>query len=122
MLLKQPETQLREELLRRACYGSISPYEVVVGQRKVVGLDMIRRKVGSVLQAGVLLQWETATLAKLLGRTLEEQALLEEGLLERAIGLDRLGDYTLGAGEVMAGFAVGVVMMAKVRVGARFSV
>jgi len=118
VLLKQPETQVREELLRRACFGSISPYEVVVGQRKVVGLDMIRRKVGSVLQAGVLLQWETATLAKLLGRTLEEQALLEEGLLERAIGLDRLADYTLDAAEVIAAFEQVVLSMDKVSEGA----
>jgi lipoate---protein ligase len=104
MLLKQPETQVREELLRRACYGSISPYEVVVGQRKVVGLDMIRRRAGSVLQAGVLLQWEPGMLAKLLGRTLEEQALLEEELLERAVGLNMLADHTINATEVIAAF------------------
>lgn len=114
MLLKQPETQVREELLRRACFGSISPYEVVVGQRKVVGLDMIRRKVGSVLQAGVLLQWETGTLAKLLGRTLEEQALLKEGLLERAVGLDRLADQPLNATEVIEAFEEVVFSMDKV--------
>ena len=118
VLLKQPETQVREELLRRACFGSISPYEVVVGQRKVVGLDMIRRKVGSVLQAGVLLQWETATLAKLLGRSLDEQAWLEEGLQERAIGLDRLADYTLDAAEVIAAFEQVVLSMDKVSEGA----
>jgi lipoate---protein ligase len=104
MFLKQPGTQVREGLLRRSCYGSISPYEVVVGQRKVVGLDMIRRRVGSVLQAGVLLQWETGMLAKLLGRTLEEQTLLEEGLLERAVGLNRLADHTINATEVIAAF------------------
>src|SRR5436309_4246564 len=100
-LLKQAETQAREAILRRACYGSLSPYEVVVGQRKVVGLDMIRRKVGSVLQAGVLLHWETGTLAKLLGRAREEQALLEEGLLERAVGLDRLAGHTINATDVI---------------------
>ena len=114
VLLKQPETQVREELLRRACFGSISPYEVVVGQRKVVGLDMIRRKVGSVLQAGVLLQWETATLAKLLGRSLDEQAWLEEGLQERAIGLSRLVDHTLNVTEVIAAFEQVVLSMDKV--------
>jgi len=114
MLLKQPETQVREELLRRACYGSISPYEVVVGQRKVVGLDMIRRKVGSVLQAGVLLHWETGTLAKLLGRAREEQALLEEGLLERAVGLDRLAGHTINATDVITTFEEVVFSMDKV--------
>ena len=47
ILLRQPETREREAILRRACYGSLSPYEVVAGQRKVVGLDMIRRRNGS---------------------------------------------------------------------------
>src|SRR5438270_9443460 len=100
MLLKQPETQVREELLRRACFGSISPYEVVVGQRKVVGLDMIRRKTGSLLQAGILLHWETDELAQLLGHTLEEQALLREGLRERAVGIDTLAGRVVPAEEL----------------------
>src|SRR5437763_4990571 len=78
-LLKQPETRTREALLHRACYGTLSSYEVVTGQRKVVGLDMIRRRVGSLLQAGVLLQWDTEMLAQLLGHTQEEQAVLREG-------------------------------------------
>lgn len=103
-LLKQPETARREALLRRACYGSLSPYEVVAGQRKVVGLDMIRRRNGSLLQAGVLLHWETETLAQLLGHNAEEQAILREGLLERAVGLDTLAGRALSAAEVIAAF------------------
>src|SRR5205823_12056293 len=35
--LKQPETRVYELLMNRACYGTLSSYEVVVGQRKVVG-------------------------------------------------------------------------------------
>ncbi|HEX4713784.1 MAG TPA: hypothetical protein VH164_02540, partial [Ktedonobacteraceae bacterium] len=42
-LAKQEAMREREAVLRRACYASNSSYEVVVGQRKVVGLDMIRR-------------------------------------------------------------------------------
>jgi len=87
ILLKQSETNQREALLRRACYGSLSPYEVVVGQRKLVGLDMIRRRVGTLLQAGILLHWETETLAQLLGHSPKEQDILRTGLLERAIGI-----------------------------------
>ncbi|MDQ6660297.1 MAG: hypothetical protein M3Z24_04950, partial [Chloroflexota bacterium] len=41
-LLKEPETHERESILHRACYGTLSPYEVASGQQKVVGLDMIR--------------------------------------------------------------------------------
>jgi lipoate-protein ligase A len=103
-LLKQEETRERESVLRRACYGSLSPYEVVVGQKKVVGFDMIRRRAGSLLQAGVLLHWESETLAQLLGKTIEEQALLEADLLERATGLDRLTGRTISAAEVIAAF------------------
>jgi lipoate-protein ligase A len=104
LLLKQAETQERETILRRACYGSISSFEVVVDHRKVVGLDMLRRRVGSVLQAGVLLQWETETLAQLLGHTSEEQAVLRAGLDERAVGLDTLAGRKVTAKEVIAAF------------------
>jgi lipoate-protein ligase A len=103
-LLKREETREREAILRRACFGSLSPYEVVVGQRKVVGFDMIRRQVGSLLQAGVLLHWEAEPLAQLLGHTPEEQAILREGLLERAVGLDTLTGWVVTAEEVMEVF------------------
>jgi lipoate---protein ligase len=104
LLLKRAETQQREAILRRACYGALSTYEVVAGQRKVVGLDMLRRRAGSVLQAGVLLQWETEALAQLLGHTPEEQALLREGLHERAVGLDTLAGRLVDAQEVITAF------------------
>jgi lipoate-protein ligase A len=103
-LCKQPETRTYETLMNRACYGSISPYEVVAGQRKVVGLDMIRRRTGTLLQAGVLLQWDTTTLARLLGHNAEEQALLHEGLQERAVGLDTLAGRTIGIEETLRAF------------------
>jgi len=103
-LLKQPETREYEALLRRACYGSLSPYEVVIGQRKVVGLDMIRRRVGSLLQAGVLLQWQPETLVCLLGHTQQEQVQLYEGLSKRATGLDIIAGRTIAADEIVAAF------------------
>jgi len=103
-LLKREEAHEREAILRRACFGSLSPYEVVVGQRKVVGFDMIRRQVGSLLQAGILLHWEAEPLAQLLGHTPEEQAILREGLLERAVGLDTLAGRVVTAEEVVEVF------------------
>ena len=96
--------ETREALLRRACYGANSSYEVVAGQRKVVGLDMIRRRHASLLQAGVLLRWETGTLAQLLGHTPEEQEILCAGLKERAIGLDTLAERPVTAQAVMTAF------------------
>lgn len=38
-----------------ACYGDLSPWEVVVGQRKLVGLAQVRRSTGILLVAGLLL-------------------------------------------------------------------
>ncbi len=104
ILRKQPKTMEYELLMNRACYGTLSPYEVVVGQRKVVGLDMIRRKAGSLLQAGVLLHWDTQTLAHLLGHSGEEQELLQKGLLERAAGLDSLLGREINSKEVITAF------------------
>jgi lipoate-protein ligase A len=105
--LKEPATQAREEVLRRACYGSLSPYEVVVGrdvQRKVVGLDMIRRRNGTLLQAGVLLSWNPDRLAELLGHTPVEQNILRDGLRERAVGLDALAGRDVPPEEVIQAF------------------
>jgi lipoate---protein ligase len=101
---KLAETRERESILARACFGSFSPFEVVAGQRKVVGLDMIRRRAGSLLQAGLLLQWEIEPLVELLGHTAEEQAILREGLPERAVGLDTLAGRTVTAEEVIVAF------------------
>lgn len=102
--LKQAVTREREAILRRACYGGLSPYEVVANQQKVVGFDMIRRRVGTLLQAGVLLQWESEMLVQLLGHTPEEQAILREGLQERAVGLDTLAGRVIGVEEVITAF------------------
>ncbi|HLX40037.1 MAG TPA: hypothetical protein VKR42_05865 [Ktedonobacteraceae bacterium] len=102
--MKQPATCQYEQLLQRACYGSYSSYEVIAGQRKVVGMDMMRRRAGSLLQAGVLLHWETETLAKLLGHTSEEQTLLREGLQERAVGIDTLAGRVITAEELITTF------------------
>ncbi|GAC1392602.1 MAG: ligase [Ktedonobacteraceae bacterium] len=98
------KTQEYERLMHRACYGTLSSYEVVMGQRKVVGLDMIRRRTGTLLQAGVLLRWDTDLLAYLLGHTDEEQRLLREGLLNRAVGLDTLAGRVVTANEVREAF------------------
>jgi lipoate---protein ligase len=114
-LLKQTETREYELLLHRACYGTLSPYEVVVGQRKVVGFDMIRRKTGSLLQAGVLLNWNTEQLAYLLGHTPEEQALLQTGLQTRAVGLDTLLGRVINSDEVISAFESVVITDERTR-------
>lgn len=103
-LRKDPQSSTYELLMYRACYGSLSAYEVVVGQRKVVGLDMVRRRVGTLLQAGLVLHWDTTLLAYLLGHTEEEQRLLRIGLQERAVGLDTLLGQAISTTEVIKVF------------------
>jgi lipoate-protein ligase A len=106
-------TREREAILRRACYASNSPYEVVVGERKVVGLDMIRRRNGSLLQAGVLLHWESATLARWLGHTPQEQALLQTELPNRAVGLDELVGHAVTVQEVIQAFETALASLVR---------
>ncbi|TMF51942.1 MAG: hypothetical protein E6I32_01655 [Chloroflexi bacterium] len=65
---------------------------------------MIRRRAGTLLQARVLLHWDSETLARLLGHTPEERAILREGLFERAIGADILAGRTVSAEELIAAF------------------
>jgi lipoate---protein ligase len=105
------KAQERESILARACFGSFSPFEVVAGQRKVVGLDMIRRRAGSLLQAGLLLQWDIEPLVELLGHTVEEQAILREGLPERAVGLNTLAGRTVTAEEVTVAFEKALITL-----------
>ncbi len=111
-LLKQEATRNKEAILNRACFGSLSSYEVTAKGRKVVGLDMVRRRTGSLLQAGLLLKWDPESLVELLGHTPEEQAILREGLPERAIGLDVLTGRTLPAIEVISAFEEALSMIA----------
>jgi lipoate---protein ligase len=111
-LRKDPQSSTYELLMYRACYGSLSAYEVVVGQCKVVGFDMIRRRVGTLLQAGLLLHWDTTLLAYLLGHTAEEQTLLRTGLQERAVGLDILVGRVVSTTDVISAFEQ--VLLSKV--------
>ncbi len=103
-LIKEEATRSRETILRRSCFGSFSSYEVIAKGRKVVGLDMIRRRTGSLLQAGVLLRWSIDPLVEILGHTQEEQDILREGLAERAVGLDTLTGRPIPPMEVIAAF------------------
>lgn len=51
-----------------ACYGGISPFEVLVAGRKVLGLSQARRRQGTLLQAGILLTADGMLTARLMGR------------------------------------------------------
>jgi lipoate---protein ligase len=75
-------------LAARACFGGRSPYEVLVGGRKVVGLAQVRRHAGALLQAGIALRLDAAGLAALLELPPGEREDLAAALAARAGGLE----------------------------------
>lgn len=84
------DTQALDPLLKKVCFGGLSPYEVLVGGRKLVGLAQIRRRGGALLQCGVYLRWEPWRTAALLDAPPERRAALAEALAARVAGLDSL--------------------------------
>ncbi len=70
-----------------ACFASLSPWEVVVDTRKVVGLSQVRRRTGTLLQVGILLDIDGARLASLLQLDAADRRALTVTLAQRATGL-----------------------------------
>jgi lipoate-protein ligase A len=70
-----------------ACFGALSPYEVVVDGRKVVGLAQVRRPQGALLQAGILLGFDAAVLAAVLSRGDVPSDAVAHALSTRMVGL-----------------------------------
>ena len=70
-----------------ACYASLSPWEATIDGRKVVGLSQVRRRTGTLLQAGIVLAMEAERLPALLALDAETRAALEQALATRATGL-----------------------------------
>lgn len=73
------------ELIRLACFGSLSPYEVVAGHRKLVGLAQVRRRTATLFQSGVHLDFDAFGLARLLAP--DAGAELAGTLADAAAGL-----------------------------------
>lgn len=63
--------------LRWACYGGLSPWEVVVNSRKIVGLAQLRRRTGVLITSGTLIaQPEWGLLCDALGQSVGDAELL----------------------------------------------
>jgi lipoate---protein ligase len=63
-----------------ACFGGFSPWEVVVGRKKIVGLAQVRRRTGVMLVAGLLLDrpdWQL--LVRSMAQPASHAAMLEAG-------------------------------------------
>ncbi|MSO44604.1 MAG: hypothetical protein EXQ74_04775 [Thermoleophilia bacterium] len=49
------------------CFGGVSPWEVVVDDRKIVGLAQVRRQAGGIIQVGVPMRLDHDRLARAVG-------------------------------------------------------
>jgi lipoate-protein ligase A len=77
-------------LLASACYGALSPHEVVVGRQKLVGLAQVRRRDAALFQLGILWR-DQAPLADYL--RVPDEAIRERlrvQLTDRTVGLASL--------------------------------
>ena len=96
------DAQALDGLLRRVCFGGLSPYEVVVGRCKLVGLAQVRRRAGALYQIGIYQRWAPRRTAALMAAPPGERAELERQLATRVAGLEQLGVTT--ATTVIAAF------------------
>jgi len=74
-------------LVRQACFGSLSPFEVTVADRKMVGLAQVRRGNGVLLQSGIHLLYDATGLASLIA---PEDVELPALLRAAGVGLSEL--------------------------------
>lgn len=73
-----------------SCFGGLSPWEVLVGDRKIAGLSQIRRRQGLILQVGIPARpedppvWTVVGADPALGARLDARttSLLEEGITD----------------------------------------
>lgn len=90
------------DALRTACFGTLSPYEVLSNGRKLVGLAQVRRRAGVLLQSGVHRHFDADTLARLLRPG--DASPLAQALKEVAVGLDELDIDVPTVPELMSAF------------------
>ena len=90
----------RDDPIRWACYGTLSPFEPVVGLRKAVGLCQVRRRAAMLYQVGIYLSWRPEALVALLALSSEARQSLAERLHGAAAGLDELTGRKISVGEL----------------------
>jgi lipoate-protein ligase A len=92
-------------LVKLICFGTLSSYEVVdQSGRKLVGLAQVKRRSGSLLQAGIHLNWPAADFGRSLALTPPEKEYLTAELQQRAVGLDELMHRCPALAEIVAAF------------------
>jgi lipoate-protein ligase A len=101
--------------VQRACYGGVSPYEVLVGDRKIVGLAQVRRHWGAVLQSGIYLHWQPDCVSNLLLGSPSERSERTHLLRDRAIGLHDVAGSTITIDTVIEAWEHALVTILGVR-------
>lgn len=97
--LRATETSLAQTLLQ-TCYGALSPYEIVVEGRKLVGLAQVRRRDATLFQIGVLLRDQSPLADFLCVADEPAREQLRAELARRTVGLEALTSRS--ASEVVA--------------------
>ncbi|MGE5335465.1 MAG: biotin/lipoate A/B protein ligase family protein, partial [Nitrososphaerota archaeon] len=100
---KQPALA-HDDPLRLACYGTLSPWEVVVGKRKLVGLCQVRRRPGTLYQIGVYRHFVPRALGELLDLGNNQRKTLATRLHNATVGLDDATGRDLANDEVIQAF------------------
>jgi len=90
-----------DDPLRLACYGTLSPWEVVVGRRKLVGLCQVRRRPGALYQIGVYRRFDPKALGQLLDLNNTSRKTLATRLHNATLGLDQATGREVAHNEVM---------------------
>jgi lipoate-protein ligase A len=90
-----------DDPLRLACYGTLSPWEVIVGRRKLVGLCQVRRRPGALYQIGVYRRFDPKALGQLLDLNNSNRKTLATRLHNATLGLDQAAGREVTHTEVM---------------------
>lgn len=103
--LSQPGWGMYSRDAGLACFGSFSPYEVVAGRRKVVGLSQVRRRGGVLFSSAVHVDLEPTELPAALPLPPFRRRALAVHLHQRAAALYEVATGPVGSADVMRAFA-----------------
>ena len=94
----------KDDPLRLACFGTLSPWEVVIGKRKLVGLCQVRRRPGVLYQTGLHLRFDPKALGALLDLNNTTRKTLGTRLHNAVVALDEATGHPIAAEAVIAAF------------------
>jgi lipoate-protein ligase A len=90
-------------IMHMACFGSISPYEVLVNGQKLVGLSQVRRGGRVLFQSGIYLRFDPDVLTKLL--LIPDRNSAARQLRAVATDLNTVANRDIGRSEIVRAFS-----------------